>query len=140
MAEKLAAHPFASARLLHFECTLAGRFAASRAVDLFLERREADGAEHYVAADNIGGGAGEAEDFRKPEALLEARAHFVAVEVAFDLRYVEADFLGSGDRAGLVDLAPAGQQLLVKFEILFAALVLHAHRGADAGRVDRAGP
>ena len=33
------------------------------------------------------------------EALLEARAHFVAAEVAFDLRYVEADFLEAIARA-----------------------------------------
>ena len=51
-------------RLLQFGWRLAGRFAASGDVDLFLERREANGANHNVAADNIGGRAGEAEDLR----------------------------------------------------------------------------
>ena len=52
---------------------------------------------------------------------------------------VEPDLADHRERARLVDLAAAGEQLLVELEILLAAgLVLHAHRDRDLRRLRRA--
>ena len=52
---------------------------------------------------------------------------------------VEADLLDDRERARLVDLAAAGEHLLVELEILLAAgLVLHAHRDRDLRGLRRA--
>ena len=67
-------------------------------------------------------------------------ADLVALQVLLEPRHVEADFLGGRERPRLVDLAAAGEQLLVEVEILLAGLVLHAHRDRDLRGLDRAGP
>src|SRR5262245_51301702 len=93
---------------------LAGRLAAAGVVDLFLERRKADGADHHLAADHVARRAVESELLGELEALLDARSHLVAADVALDPRHVEADLLRRRERAGPIHLAASGQQLLVK--------------------------
>ena len=60
--------------------------------------------------------------------------------MSFSMRgHVEADFLGDRERARLVGLTAAAQQLEMEFEIfLAAALVLHAHGSRDVRRLHRA--
>src|SRR5215468_5040711 len=69
----------------------AGRLAAARGVELFLEGTEPDRADHHVAADDVARRAVEAERLGELEALLELRFHLVARHVLLDLRHVEAD-------------------------------------------------
>ena len=66
--------------------------------------------------------------------------HLVARHVALDPRHVQPDLLGDRERARLVGLAAAAQQLLVEVHVLLAGLVLHADGDRDAGRLDRARP
>ena len=63
---------------------------------------------------------------------------FGAREILFDLRHVEAGFLGRGHRARLVGLTAAAEQLLVEVEIFLAGRILHAHGDRDLGGLDRA--
>src|SRR5215469_596081 len=116
----------------------AGRLAAARGVQLFLEGAEPDRADHHVAANDVARRAVETERLGELEALLELRFHLVARHVLLDLRHVEADLLGDRQRARLVGLAAAAEQLLVELEIFLAGLVLHARRGGDLRRLHRA--
>src|SRR5215467_14283419 len=86
----------------------AGRLAAARAVDLFLERVQADRADEDIVAHDVAG------------------------------RAVEADVLGGRECACKVRLAAAAEQLLMEFEIFLAAgRVLHAHGRRNLRRLGR---
>src|SRR5688572_28808705 len=120
----------------------AGVFATSepggllhpRGLDLLPQHREADGPDHHVVVDDVAWRAVEPERLGELHAFLQGRLDLVALEVLLQPRHVEADFLGDGKRARLVDLAAPGEQLLVEFEILLAGLVLHPHRDRDLRR------
>src|SRR5262245_32405283 len=105
----------------------ARRLAATRGVNLFLECIEADRADHDILAHDVARRAVEAERLGEPEALFERGLHLVACHVLLDLRDVEPDLLRRRERARLVRLAAAAEQLLVELEIFLAGLVLHAH-------------
>src|SRR4051794_5854277 len=115
----------------------ARRLAATRRVDLFLERIGADGADDDISAHHVARRAVEAERLGELEALLDRGLHLVARHVLLDLGHVEADFLGDGEGTRLVRLSAAAEQLLMEFEIFLAGLVLHAHGRRDLRRLDR---
>src|SRR5262245_40636281 len=118
----------------------ARRLAATRAVNLFLESIEADGADDDILAYDVARRTVEAERFGELEAFLDRGLHLVACHVLLDLRDVEADLLRRRERARLVGLATAAEQLLVKLEIFLAGLVLHAHGRRYLRRLHRAVP
>src|SRR6202008_4600422 len=95
----------------------AGRLAATRGVNLFLERIETDRADHDLLAHDVARRAVEAERLGELEALLDRRLHLVAGDVLLDTRDVKPDLLRHRERARLVGLAAAAEQLLVEFEI-----------------------
>src|SRR5215831_725029 len=104
----------------------AGRLAAARAVDLFLERIQADRADEDIVAHDVAGRAVEAERLGELEVFLDRGFDLVARHVLLDPRDVEADVLGGRERARQVRLATAAEQLLMEFEIFLAAgRVLH---------------
>src|SRR5215475_3720059 len=72
----------------------AGRLAATRNADLFLQTFEADGADHDLLADDVARRAVQAHLLGEPEVLLDGRLHLGAREVLFDLRSVETGVLG----------------------------------------------
>src|SRR3954464_15713272 len=91
--------PFASDETL---AASAGRLAAARDADLFLEALEADGADHDLLADHVARRAVEAHVLGELEVLLDGRLDLGAREILLDLRGVEAGFLGGCDGARLV--------------------------------------
>src|SRR5262249_14451741 len=116
----------------------AGRLAAARAVDLFFERLQADGADEDIAAHDVARRAVEAERLGELEVLLNWGFDLVAGHVLLDPRDVEADVLRGRECARLVRLAAAAEQPLMEFEIFLAAgVVLHAHRRRNLRRLDR---
>src|SRR6266852_2258019 len=121
-----------SVETIGFRGASTGRLAAARGVDLLLERAEADRADHDLA-----GRAVEPERLGELEALLDLRLDLVAPHVLLDARDVEADFLGDRERARLVRLAAAAEQLEVELEVFLAGLVLHARGRRDLRRLHR---
>src|SRR5215467_8332624 len=116
----------------------AGRLAAARAVDLFLERVQADRTDEDIVAHDVAGRAVEAERLGELEVFLDRGFDLVARHVLLDPRDVEADVLGGRERARQVRLATAAEQLLMEFEIFLAAgRVLHAHGRRNLRRLDR---
>src|SRR6516162_9041605 len=116
----------------------AGRLAAARAVDLFLERVQADRADEDIVAHDVAGCAVEAERLGELEVLLDRGFDLVARHVLLDPRDVEADVLGGRERAREVRLAAPAKQLLMEFEIFLAAgRVLHAHSCRNLRRLHR---
>src|SRR5262249_60088678 len=107
---------------------LAGRLAAARGIHLFLERVEADGAHHDIAAHDVARRAVEPERVGELEALLDGGLDLVARHIFFDARDIESDLFRGCKRASLVRLAAAAEQLLMELEILLAILILHAYR------------
>src|SRR5262249_60029510 len=89
----------------------AGRLAAARAVNLFPERVEADGADDDIAAHDVAGRAVEAERLGELEVLLDGGFDLVARHVLLDPRDVEADVLRDRDCAPPVRLAPPSDHL-----------------------------
>src|SRR5215470_2647294 len=116
----------------------AGRLAAARAVDLFLERVQADRADEDIVAHDVAGRAVEAERLGELKVLLDRGFDLVARHVLLDPRDVEADVLGGRECACEVRLAAAAEQLLMEFEIFLAAgRVLHAHGRRNLRRLGR---
>src|SRR6266404_1416405 len=116
----------------------AGRFAAARAVDLFLERVQADRADEDIVANDVAGRAVEAERLGELEVFLDRGLDLVARHVLLDPRDVETDLLGGRECARQVRLAAPAEQLLMEFEIFLAAgLVLHAHGRRNLRCLDR---
>src|SRR5690242_12769241 len=85
----------------------AGGLAAACDADLFLQALEADRADHDLLADDIARRAVQAHLLGELEVLLDGRLDLGAREILFDLRGVEAGFLGRGHRARLVGLTAA---------------------------------
>src|SRR6476661_1049258 len=117
----------------------AARLAAAGGVDLFLQRIEADRADHDVVADHITRRAIEAEGLGELEAFLQRGLDLRACQILVQAPHVEADVLGNRERTGLVRLTAPAQQLLVEFKVFLAALVLHVHGDRHLRRFHRAG-
>src|SRR5260370_39106326 len=104
----------------------AGRLAAARAVDLFLERVQADRADEDIVAHDVAGRAVEAERLGELEVFLDRGLDLVARHVLLDPRDVETDLLGGRQCARQVRLAAPAQQLLIEFKIFLPSpLALH---------------
>src|SRR5262245_15389842 len=117
----------------------AGSLAAAGGIYLFSQRFEANRADHDIVADHVAWGAAETERLGKFEALLQRRLYFRTRQIFFEPGHIETNVLGNRQRARLIGLAATAQQLLVKFEIFFAGLVLHADRHSDLRGLERAG-
>jgi hypothetical protein len=118
----------------------AGGLAAAGLLTLALQRFEAHGADHDVVADHVARRAVEAEPLGELEAFLEARARPLRSSCRARSGPRRGRPPWHGERARAVDLAAAGEQLLVEVEILLAGLVLHAHGDADRAASTDAGP
>src|SRR6185503_5314602 len=69
------------------------RLSAARGVDLFLQRIEADRADHHIIADNIAWRPVEAECLGKLEVLLQCSFYLRACHVLVEPGHVEPDVL-----------------------------------------------
>jgi hypothetical protein len=84
----------------------------SRRGDLLSERRNADGTEKNVVADDIAGGAADAEGARKLPALFEHRIHLRPRGFRFEPRAIEAKLGGYRQRPRLVGATGPASSLL----------------------------
>src|SRR5882672_2448491 len=101
-------------------CSSARRLAAAGDADLFPQAVDADRADHHLLADHVARRAVHAHRLRELEVFLDRGADFRARTVLLELRDIEAGVLGGGQRARLVGLALAGEELLGEVEILLA--------------------
>src|ERR1700687_1043654 len=109
----------------HFKSTLGSRsrvrstgcLAATGTADLAAQRIETDRADHHVITHHITRRAVEAERLGELEALFQREADLVARQVLFKSGHVHPDLLGDGERARLVDLTAAAEQLLMEVEV-----------------------
>src|SRR6185437_12135582 len=83
----------------------AGRLAATRDVDLLLERVEPDRADDHLRPDDVARRAVETERLGELHVLFDRGLHLVAVHVLLEARHVEAGFLGGLQRTRHVGLA-----------------------------------
>ena len=113
-------------------------FAATREIDLGLDRVQPDGTDEHVVADDIGRRPVDAHRFRKHEAFRQRCLDFLAGHIFFQAARVDADFLGNRKGARFVSLTTAVVHLLMEVEVLLTGgPVLHMQCDCDLGGLGR---